>query len=208
MRPADLEPARRVDQITRTDQHLLRQHRLDDLLDHRLGEFLLLVIHAGMMLGREHDGLDHLRTAAGVADGQLRFGVGPQPRQAAVATHLALALHQPVRVIDWKRHERRRLVAGIAEHQALIAGALVHVLLGGAVDAARDVRGLPAVADHDRATLDVETELGVGIADAMDGVARDARVIMLVVGGDLAGQHHQAGRNQCFGGYAAMRVLR
>ncbi len=166
------------------------------------------MIHARVVLGGEHHGLDAPRPAVGIANRHLRLRVGTQPGQSPVAAHLALPLHQPVRVVDRKRHQRRRLVAGVAEHQALVASTLVQVLLGGALDAARDVGRLPAVADHHRAALGVEAQFGVVVADAVDGVARDAAVIVLVLGGDLAGQHDQAGGHQRFGGHPAVGVLR
>ena len=46
-----------------------------------------------------------------------------------------------VAVIERRRHQLGRLVAGEAEHDALVAGALVLVARG--VDALGDVRGLP-----------------------------------------------------------------
>src|SRR5207245_8495378 len=85
--------------------------------------------------------------AVRVADGDLRLGVGPQPGQPAVAPQLGLALDQAVREKDRQRHQARRLVAGIAEHEALVAGALLEVESLALVDAARDVRRLLDVGD-------------------------------------------------------------
>ncbi len=174
VRAADLEAAGRIHEEPRARQHVLREHRLDDLLDHRLGELLLLLVHARVMLRRQHDGVDATRLAVDVADGDLRLGVGAQPRQAAVAAHFALPLHEPMRVVDRERHQRRRLVARVAEHQPLVARALVQVVVGRAVDALRDVGRLAAVADHDGAAVGVEAQLGVVVADPADRVARDA----------------------------------
>jgi len=56
--------------------------------------------------------------------------------------------------------------------------------------------------------LGVEAQLGIGVADAVNGVARDAREIVLMVGRYLAGQHDQPGGHQRFGGHPAVRVLR
>jgi hypothetical protein len=50
-----------------------------------------------------------------------------------------------VRIVDRRRHQLRRLAAGIAEHDALVAGALV--LVAGGVDALGDV-GRLAVQQH------------------------------------------------------------
>ena len=132
---------------------------------------------------------------------------GPQEGQAAVLAQLRLALDQPVRVVDGRGHQLGRFVAGVAEHQALVAGAGVQVVVARVVDALRDVVGLLVVADHHRAALVVDAVVGVVVADALDGVARDLDVVDVRVGGDLAGQHHQAGVGQRLGGHAAARVL-
>ena len=65
--------------------------------------------------------------AVDVADRDLRLRVGAQPRQAPVARSSRLALDQAMRQVDRQRHELRRLVAGVAEHQALVARALLEV---------------------------------------------------------------------------------
>jgi hypothetical protein len=113
------------------------------------------------------------RTAVDVAQRDLGLGVRTQPWQAAVLAQLRLALDQAVRVVDRGRHQFRGFVAGVAEHQALVAGALVEVDAGAFVDALGDVRRLLVVADHHGATFVVDAEIGVVVTDALDGVARN-----------------------------------
>ena len=62
-----------------------------------------------------------------------------------------------VRHLDRQRHQLLGLVARVAEHQALIAGAL----LGGiaAIDALRDVGRLLLDRDHHRAGVGVEAHV-------------------------------------------------
>ena len=196
-----------IDEILGADQHGRRQHRLDDLVDHGLRQRRLLLVHARMVLRRQHDGVDRDRLAVDVAHRDLGLGVRPQPRQAAVLPDLALPLHEPVRVVDRERHQRRRLVAGVAEHHALVAGALVQVLVGSMIDAARDVGRLPPVAHHHRAAVGVEAQLRVVVADPADHGARDSRVVVLDGRGDFAGEHDEAGRHQRFRGHAPGRIL-
>ena len=105
------------------------------------------------MLGGDHHGVDVVRLAVDVAHGDLRLGVGPQPRQPPVAAQLRLALHQAVRVVDRHRHQLRRLVAGEAEHQALVARALLEIEPLAFVHALRDVRRLLVVRQSARAQL-------------------------------------------------------
>ncbi len=162
---------------------------------------------SGLVLGGEHHGVDAVRLAVDVAHRDLALGVGAQEGQAAVLAQLGLALDQAVRVVDRRGHQLGRLVAGVAEHQALVAGAGVQVVVAGVVHALGDVVGLLVVADHHGAALVVDAVLGVVVADALDGVARDLDVVDVRVGRDLAGQHHQAGVGQRLGGHAAARVL-
>ena len=189
----------------------LRQHRLDDLFDDGFVErglhLVLRFALVGMVLRRQHDGIDAVRLAVDVAHRHLRLGVGTQERQAAVLAQLRLAFHEAVGVVDRRGHQLGRFVAGVAEHEALVAGAGVEVVVGGVVHALRDVVGLLVVADHHGATLVVDAVVGVVVADALDGVARDLDVVDVRVGGDLAGEHHEAGVGQRFGGHAAARVL-
>jgi hypothetical protein len=82
-----------------------------------------------------------------------------------------------VREIDRQRHQARRLVAGIAEHQALVARALVEVEALAFVHALRDVLRLLAVGDDHRAGMRVEADRRIVVADALDGLARDRVVV-------------------------------
>ena len=219
VRAADLEHAGRVDQeLDVALDQLFRQHRLDDVLDdgvdggllHALdGDAVLadLLGHLGTVLGGQHHGVDGDRLAIDVLEGDLRLGVRPQPGQATILAQHGLALDQAMRQIDRHRHQRRRFVAGVAEHQALVAGALVEIVVGGAIDALGDVGALLAVADVHRAAVGVETQGRIGIADAADGVARDLGVIDLGVGGDLAGEDDETGGDQRFRRDAGELVL-
>ena len=92
-----------------------------------------------MMLGRNHDGFDPLRLAIAVTHRYLRFCVRAQPRQASILSQFRLPLHQAMGIIDRHRHQLRRFVAGVAEHEPLIARPLIHFLFLGAVDALGNV---------------------------------------------------------------------
>jgi len=162
-----------------------------------------------VMLGRDHDGVDFNRFAGFrvVADGDLRLGIRAQPRQAAILAQFALALHQPVRVINRRRHQLRGFVAGVTEHQALVAGTHVQIQALAFVNALGDVGRLLVVGHQHCAGLVVEADVGAVVADALDGIARDLDVIDVGMGGDFAGQHYQAGIHQRFGGHAGGFVL-
>ena len=206
LRAADDEAAGRVDQIldVALDQ-FLRQHRLDDLFDGGFAQVFQADVRR--MLGRQHDGVDGVRLAIDVADGDLRLGIGARPRQAAVLAQHGLALDETVRQVDRQRHQRRRFVAGVAEHQALVAGTLAEVVVVGGIDALGDIRALLVVGDEHSAALVVDAVFGIVVADALDGVAGDLDVIDVGGRGDFAGQNDQAGVAQGFGSDAGMLVL-
>ena len=64
-------------------------------------------------------------------------------------------------------------LAGVAEHQALVAGADVLALLAVLVHALGDVGRLLAEGDHDGAGLGVEAHLARRVADLLDDLADD-----------------------------------
>src|SRR3546814_6010982 len=94
------------------------------------------------MLGRQHDRVDADRDAVLVTQRDLALGVRAQPWQRRLlrSADLRLLLDDAMRVIDRCRHQLLGLVAGVAEHQALVAGALFFRIL--AIDTHRDVRRL------------------------------------------------------------------
>ena len=206
VRTADDEAARGVDQVADVvANQFLRQHRLDDLLDHRFGD--LGVRHFRVVLGRHHHGVDRHRLAVDVLDGDLALRIRAQPGQPAVLAQFALALHDAVGIVDRKRHQRWRLVAGIAEHQALVARALVEVVVIGIVDALGDVGGLLVDGGEDRAGLVVETDVGIVVADATDHFLDRFAIVHMGLGGDFARDDDEAGRYQGFAGDPGRRVL-
>ena len=80
-------------------------------------------------------------------------------------------------IVDRRRHQLRRLAAGVAEHDALVAGALV--LVAGGVDALGDVGRLRVQSTSIFGVLPVEAVLLV--ADVLD---RDAGDVGDVISGD------------------------
>ncbi len=79
-------------------------------------------------------------------------------------------------VIERRRHQLRRLAAGVAEHDALVARALV--LVAGGVDALGDVGGLRVQQHLDLGVAPVEAVLLV--ADVLDRLARAVSTICSV----------------------------
>src|ERR1700730_10500385 len=122
------------------------------------------------MLGRQDDLGDAGRFAVLIFDGHLAFGVRPKLGGFARAG-LSLKgklFENFVRVVNWRRHERRSFTASVAEHNSLIARSLV--LIASSVDALRDVGGLGMEQHLDLRVSPVETVLLV--ADILDRATR------------------------------------
>ena len=84
-----------------------------------------------------------------------------------------------MRELDRHRHQLFRLVAGVAEHHALIAGAaMIHAL--------RDVGGLLVDGADHRAGLGIESHARVVVSDPVDRGAHDLGNVDVRLGGDLA----------------------
>ncbi|GAA3063183.1 hypothetical protein GCM10020000_53180 [Streptomyces olivoverticillatus] len=170
---------------------------------------------SGGVLGGDDDGVQAYGLVAVVLDGDLRLAVGAQVGQAALLADGGQAAREAVGEGDGQRHQLGGVVAGVAEHQALVAGALlvevvrgaVDAVLVGGVDALRDIGRLGADGYRDAAGSAVES-LGRGVvSDAQDGVADNGRNIGVGGGGDFARDMHLAGGDQGFDGDAGAAVL-
>ncbi len=159
----------------------------------------------GAVLGREDDGVDaHGAVVLVVLDRDLGLAVGTQVGERAVLADLGEALREPLGDRDRERHELRGVVAGVAEHQALVAGAaLVELVLRGAdarlvtgVDTGGDVARLGADGDLDAARGAVEALLRGVVADVEDRLADDVRDGGVRRRADLAGDDDEAGGQQ------------
>jgi len=144
--------------------------------------------------------VDALRRSIGVLDAHLALAVGPQEVERSFPADVAQAVHQFVRHHDRQRHQLRRLVAGVAKHEPLVAGAAC-------VHAHRDIGRLRLDRVQDAARLGVESVGGVGVADAGDHPACHLRNVHIGRRRDLAGHHYCSGRNQNLTGDSAGRIL-
>ena len=122
MRSADDETAGRIDIIfCFLVQKLSRKNRLDDMLDHVL--FDLLLRRFRIVLCRNQNRIDSLNLVTVILDRYLCLAVRSQIFERTVLAHIAQSLCQLMRVRDRRRHQLRRFVAGVAEHQSLVARA-------------------------------------------------------------------------------------
>ena len=124
-----------------------------------------------VVLGRDDDGVYAHRTVLLVIlHRYLRLGVGAQVGHLVfLAAQDGQFAQQQVREVEGERHVVVGLVAGVAEHHALVAGALVHGF--GAFHAAVDVGRLFVYGREHAAGVAVELVFAAGVADAVDDPA-------------------------------------
>ncbi len=128
-----------------------------------------------------------------------------------------MLLGHAVRKVDRQRHEHIGLVAGVAEHHALVACALrVELVLLGLTrsdlfrgrDALRDVGRLLIEGDHDAAGVAVVPERLVVVADLVDRAPNGAGDVDVGLGGDFASDDGKTGGDERFARHPAHRILR
>ncbi len=172
----------------------------DDVGDDFAVEVFLSVVPGGVVLRGEDDGVDARGSAAEVLDGDLALGVWPEAGDEGVAAGVFLSLGEGVCELDGEGHEFGGLVAGEAEHHALVARAA-------GIDAHGDLGGLAVERGEDGAGVGVEAHSAVGVADAADGAADEVLEFDVGAGGDFAGDDDEAGGAEGFAGDAGHGVL-
>ena len=216
VRAAEHERPGRVDpHVEVVVGELGRDRRADDLVD-EVGPDHGVAVDALLVLGADEHRLQRDRPAVLVLVGDLGLAVGTEVRDLPGLADLGQPLGEPVGGPDRQRQQVRRLVAGEAEHHALVAGALgvELVLAAGAaaqllagVDALGDVRAL-LVDRHDHAARRaVEPVQGVVVADLADRLAGQLGDVDVGLGGDLPGHDAQPRGQQRLAGHATVRVL-
>ena len=115
---------------------------------------------------------------------------------------------------DGQRHELGRLVAGVAEHHALVAGAVGEVVAAAAllelealVYAHGDVAALLVDGGEHGAGVAVKAVGGVVVADVLEYAAGDPGDVHVAAGGDLAHDEDHAGGRGALAGDVAVGVL-
>lgn len=220
-RAADLEAAGGVHQ-----QAVALGVQLDAVLDELVQDVLhdeladvggeqRLEVDVRRVLGGDHDRVEADGLVAVVLDGDLGLAVGAQVRDRPVLADLGQAPREAVREVDRERHQLGRLVARVAEHQALVARALLVELvlvtldtrLVGRVDALGDVGGLRADGHRHAAGGAVEALLRGVVTDLEDLLAHELRDRRVRLGRDLTGDVHEARGDERLHGDPGGRVL-
>ena len=199
--------------LIRNSVSLVEQPRRQALADHFFDAELFdrRVRDVGGVLGRDDDVRNADRLAVVVDHRDLRLRVRAQPRGAAGLANLGQRAAEAMREHDRRRHQLRRFVAGVTEHQALVARALLPGLLAldlARVDALRDVGRLLRQQQVHEHAIGMKHVIVVDVADLADRLARDLLDVELGLGGDLAADDHHVRLDVGFAGDAAELVLR
>ena len=190
-------------------EQLRRKDFLDDLLDAKFFDLAVLDLRA-VLGGDDHVGDGHWQVVL-IDDRDLRLRIGAQPRRAARFADTREFPAEPVRKHDRRRHQLAGFVARVAEHQPLVARALLGGLLALGllgVHALGDVRGLLGDDDIHEHLVGMKHVVVVDIADLADGFAGDGHEVELGLGGDLAAHDGDVGLHVGLAGDAAEPVLR
>ena len=98
-----------------------RQKRFDDLVDYVLFDFILS--HFVIVLGRNDDRVNRNGAIVFVFDSDLALAVRAKPTDLVLLAGLGQPVDDPVGKGDRHWHQLGRVVARVAEHEALVAGA-------------------------------------------------------------------------------------
>ncbi len=209
---ADNEPSGRIDiYFGLLIQQGAGHRRQNDAVYHILPDNGKLCIRA--VLSRNDNGIHPRRNAVAVLHRHLRFSVRAQVVHPAGLAQCRQPLGKRVGKRDRQRHQLRRLVAGVAEHQPLIARTYIQpvarafLCLQRAVNAHRNVRRLLMDGGNDRAAVAVKTEFRPRIADLAHSIAHDLLQVNVRVRRDLAHDGNQPRRAECLARHARQGIL-
>ena len=137
-----------------------------------------------------------------VLHGDLALAIRAQVIQLAALAHLGQLLGQLVSQADGHGHQLRGLIAGIAEHHALVTGT-AHLVVGAQCDI-----GALAVDVGDNGTgVSIKAVLCTGVTDLRDDLADDLLEIDIAAGGNLAHDVDQTGGSAGLAGHAGIGVV-
>jgi hypothetical protein len=193
--------------------------RLGDLRDHDVLADVRrehrVEVDVRRVLRGDHHGVQAHGLVAVVLDRDLRLAVRAQVGQHAPLARLGQPAGQPVGERDRQREQLGGVRVGVAEHQALVTGALpvdlvvraLHAGLVGGVDALGDVGRLRADRDVHAARGAVEALGRRVVPDLQDPVAHEPRDVDVTTRGHLAGDVHLTGGHHGLDRHPAPPVL-
>lgn len=114
-----------------------------------------------------------------------------------------------VRKVDRERHEVIGFAYRVAEHDALVSGALLFLIMKSFTDvhALGNVGRLAIEGHHHGAGFMIETFCGIVVADFLDRFASDLRVVRASIRRDFTRDHHETRGDESFACNARTRIL-
>ena len=168
------------------------------------------------MLSGDYDGVNAHRLAVGSVFHchlalRVRAKIGAQMtvgvnvgHSVLVATDFGQFAQQAVAQVERQRHVGIGLVAGIAEHHALVAGTLIFFIL--ALNAAIDVGALLMKSREDATRFSFKLERAAIVADAVNNASDGFHQINIGFRLHFAGNGHMACGHKCFASNLRLRV--
>ena len=206
----DDETAGGIDEELRfPGQEVFGQRLLDDFLDAEF--FDPPVAHLGAVLRGNDDVGDANGLVVHVFHRDLALGVGAQPFDFAALANASEFAAQLMGEHDRGGHQFGRFIASVTEHQSLITGSLLGLLLAFGrlgIDALRDVGRLlrdDGVHEH---LVRMKHIVVVHVADFADGFAGQLREIQLGLGRDFTAHDHDVRLHVSLTSHAAELVHR
>ena len=164
------------------------------------------------MLGGDQDRVDGHRQVVLVHHAHLGLAVGQQVAQGAVVAHFSQATCQAVGEADRQRHQLGRFIAGIAEHDSLVARADqiegITVVVVCLIHPLGDVGRLLIEGHQHGAAVGIEAAgPGAAVADPFDHAPHERVEVHPGGGGDFAGDQAEAGVHNGFAGHPGGGIL-
>lgn len=163
-------------------------------VDDDLEEFLsdLLVGDIGIVLTRDEDGMDsnwdQLSSLVGILDGNLGLGVWSNPGEEFLNSALvdSLAKSGGEEMGEW--HELWSFISGVSNHETLISGTDILILLLN-MDGISDLLRLLVNGDDNCGILIVESLSNIIITDFLDSLSGDLFNLESSLRGDFSENH-------------------
>ncbi len=162
------------------------------------------------VLSGDDDAGDLYRLTVLIANGNLGFGIGAQPGVFAGFALSGEGATEAVGKDNGRGHQLGGFIASEAEHEALVASALLCAFFAfgsASIYALGDVGALLGNCFGDENFIGVKDVVVVDVADAADRVANDGFGVKLGFCGDFASKDDEVGFDECFAGDARVFVL-
>src|SRR5208282_5341961 len=149
------------------------------------------LIRGGKMLCGNNDGADVDRPSVFVAHGDLRLPIRPKPWKSSATSILRQTACESMSQENRKRHEFRRLVGRVSEHDALIPSPLLVGWILGHIHALRNLESLRCYKLLNAKRFGVKCLRGLCVANDSYGLTNNLFMVNSSRRSDLPGQNHR-----------------